>query len=67
MADIIGTMTASLKINLVMKTPVLGFRCWLAGKVCAVAAAILGGKVIIELDPQLTTRFGTDEPTVTCL
>lgn len=64
----VGTVTGSLRINLVMRRPaLLGFKVWLADHLCLLAAWVLGGRLEVELDPELTTRFGNDEPTVTKL
>ena len=54
----VGSLAANLKINLRMRTPLLGFRCWLAARIISIAALILGGRLIVDLEPEIAMSQG---------
>jgi hypothetical protein len=54
----LGTVVGSLRVNLrVRGTRFLGVRGWIAAKLCGLAAAILGGELIVEAEPDIATEF----------
>jgi hypothetical protein len=56
MAHVIGNVTCGLRVHLRMKTPALGARLRVASWLCSLAAFALGGKLTVELDPEMTSR-----------
>lgn len=61
MAKTVGTITGKLACNLRLKTPLRGHRLWIAGRLIRAAAFVLGGKMIVDVEPELTMSAG-DKP-----
>ena len=54
----LGTVIGTLRVNLRVKgTRFLGARGWIAAQLCSLAALILGGKLIVEIDPDFSTEY----------
>lgn len=67
MTKIVGTITSKLVCNLRLKTPLSsGPRMWLAARLIRAAAFLLGGKMIVDLEPELIMCTGKSEkmPTI---
>ena len=54
MAELIGNISCGLKVNLLMRTPILGFRMSIAKLLISIAAFVLNGKLEVEVKPELT-------------
>lgn len=50
-----STLTGSVIVNLRVRMPtLLGLRARIAGALCAVAAWVLGGRLVAEVDPEIS-------------
>lgn len=64
MAALVGNITCGLKVNLLMKTPMLGVRVKLAGFFVRIAAFVLGGNLEVEVKPEITSRVTNQDGSV---